>query len=67
METGRRLADPSILLEYLIGLLDIEGTDALLDEARRTAQEILQAVSDDTLRSAFLTSGRNKAPRVFTT
>ena len=61
---GRRLADPAVLLDCLILLLDIEGTDALLDEARRTAQQIVRAVSDETLRSAFLTSVGNKAPRV---
>ena len=67
VDTARRLADPTVLLDCLIVLLEIEGTDALLDEARRTAQRIVRAVSDDTLRSAFLTSGRNKAPGVFTT
>ena len=67
VDTARRLADPTVLLDCLIVLLEIEGTDALLDEARRTAQRIERAVSDETLRSAFLTSGRNKAPGVFTT
>ena len=67
VDTARRLADPTVLLDCLIVLLEIEGTDALLDEARRTAQRIERAVPDETLRSAFLTSGRNKAPGVFTT
>ena len=66
VDTARRLADPTVLLDCLIVLLEIEGSDALLDEARRTAQGVVGAVSDETLRSAFLTSGRNKAPRVFT-
>ncbi len=64
---GRRLADPAVLLDCLIVLLEIEGTDALRDEARRTAQRIVRAVSDETLRSAFLTSVGNKAPRVVAT
>jgi tetratricopeptide (TPR) repeat protein len=64
VDVGRRLADPAVLLECLIALLEIEGADALLDEAQRTAQKILQAVSDESLRSAFLTSVGNKAPRV---
>ena len=64
VDAGRRLADPAVLLDCLIVLLELEGTDALLDEARRVAQEIEQAVSDETLRSAFLTSVANKAPRV---
>ena len=67
VDVSRRLADPPVLLDCLIVLLEIEGTDALLDEARRTAQKIVQAVSDDTLRSAFLTSVDNKAPRVVAT
>lgn len=64
VNAGRRLADPAVLLDCLIVLLEIEGTDALLDEARQTAQSIVRAVSDETLRSTFLTSVRNKAPRV---
>lgn len=67
VDAGRRLADPAVLLDCLIVLLEIEGTDALLDEARRTAQEIVRAVSDETLRSAFLTSVGTKAPRVVAT
>ena len=31
-DTARRLADPAVLLECLIVLLEIEGTDALLEE-----------------------------------
>ena len=64
VSVGRRLADPAVLLDCLIALVELEGTDALLDEAQRAAQNIAQAVSDDTLRSAFLTSVANKAPRV---
>lgn len=67
VDVGRRLADPAVLLDCLIVLLEIEGTDALLDEARRTAQKIVRAVSDETMRSAFLTSLGNKAPRLMTT
>jgi tetratricopeptide (TPR) repeat protein len=64
VDVGRRLADPAILLDCLIALLDIEGTDTLLDEARRTAQKIVRAVSDQGLRLAFLGSIGNKAPHV---
>jgi len=67
VHAGRRLADPAVLLDCLIELLELEGTDALLDEARQTAQKIVRAVSDETLRSAFLTSVGNKAPRVVAT
>jgi tetratricopeptide (TPR) repeat protein len=65
VDVGRRLADPAVLLDCVIALLEIDGTDGLLDEARRAAQEVLGAVSEETLRSAFLTSIGNKAPRVF--
>ena len=64
VNVGRGLADPAVLLDCLIALLEIEGTAALLDEARRTTQKIERAVSDETLRSAFLSSVANKAPRV---
>ncbi len=67
VEAGRRLADPAVLLDCLIVLLEIEGTDALRDEARRVAQRIVRAVSDETLQSAFLTSVGNKAPRIVAT
>lgn len=67
VEAARRLGDPAVLLDCLIVLLELEGTDALLDETRRTAQKIVGAVSDETLRSAFLTSVGNKAPLVVTT
>jgi tetratricopeptide (TPR) repeat protein len=67
VDAGRRLADPAVLLDCLIVLLEIEGTDALLDEARRTSQNILRAVSDEPLRSTFLASVGTKAPRVLAT
>ena len=64
---SRRLADPAVLLDCLITLLEIEGTDTLLDEARRTFHQIAAAVSDHTLRAAFITSVANKAAHVVTT
>jgi tetratricopeptide (TPR) repeat protein len=67
VDASRRLADPAVLLDCLIALLEIEGTDALLEEARRTAQKIVRAVSDETLRSAFLTSIASRAPLVIAT
>jgi hypothetical protein len=62
--TGRRLADPAVLLDCLIVLLEVDGSDALRDEARRTAHVMERAISDDSLRSTFLTSVENKAPRL---
>jgi len=62
--TARRLADPAVLLDCLIVLLEIEGSDALREEARQTTHSILRAVSDESLRSAFVTSLQSKAPRL---
>jgi hypothetical protein len=67
VKAARRLGDPAVLLDCLIVLLELDGTDALLDEARRTAKKIVLAVSDETLRSAFLTSVGSKAPPVVAT
>lgn len=67
VDVGRCLADPAVLLDCLIVLLEIDGSDRLLDEARRTAQKMARAVSDETLRSAFLTSVGKRAPRVVAT
>jgi tetratricopeptide (TPR) repeat protein len=67
VDAARRLADPAVLLDCLISLIEIKGTDALLAEARRTAQNIVRAVSDEELRSGFLTSVGNRAPRVVAT
>ena len=64
VDVGRRLADPAVLLDCLIVLLELEGTDDLLEETRRTVQKIVRAVSDERLRSTFLTSVGNKTPRV---
>jgi tetratricopeptide (TPR) repeat protein len=64
---ARRLADPPVLLDCLIVLLQVEGSDALLEEARRTAHGIMRAVSDESLRSAFLASLGNKAPGLVAT
>ena len=63
VDVGRRLADPAVLLDCLIVLLELEGTDDLLEETRRTVQKIVRAVSDERLRATFLTSVGNKAPR----
>jgi tetratricopeptide (TPR) repeat protein len=67
VKVARRLADPAVLLDSLIVLLDIDGSDGLLDQACHTASRIVRAVSDESLRSAFLTSIANKAPRLIVT
>jgi tetratricopeptide (TPR) repeat protein len=67
VKVARRLADPAVLLDCLIVLLEINGNDALLDETRRTAYGIMRSVSDEALRCAFRTSLEKKAPRLITT
>jgi hypothetical protein len=54
VHVARRLADPAVLLECLGVLLALDGTDALLAEARQTAHGILGALPEGSLRSAFL-------------
>jgi hypothetical protein len=53
--TGRSPFDPALLLQCLTGPLEIDGSDALVDEARQTADRILATLSQQSLRSAFLT------------
>ncbi len=64
VDVARRLADPAVLLECLMALLEIDGSDAVLDEAQRTAHGILGTLSQRSLRSAFLTSLSRRQPRV---
>ena len=49
VDVGRRLGDPAVLLDCLIVLLELDGTDDLLEETRRTVQKIVRAVSDERL------------------
>jgi tetratricopeptide (TPR) repeat protein len=64
VDVARRLADPAVLLECLMALLEIDGSDALLDEAQQTARGILGTLSQESLRSAFMTSLSGKQPHV---
>jgi hypothetical protein len=51
---ARRLADPAVLVECLRLLLDVDGSDGALAEARRTVIRILEQLSEEGLRRAFL-------------
>jgi hypothetical protein len=62
VQVGRRLADPGVLFECLTVLLEMNGSDALLAEARQTAHSILGTLSQESLRRAFLTSVSRKLP-----
>ena len=58
---ARRLADPAVLLECLRVLLEVAGSDGALIEARQSSQRILETLSRESLRCAFL---RTLAPRI---
>jgi tetratricopeptide (TPR) repeat protein len=51
---ARRLGDPAVLLECLTILLDVDGSDEVLDEVRHTVRRVLAAVSVEALRRRFL-------------
>jgi tetratricopeptide (TPR) repeat protein len=56
VDVARRLLDPAVLLDCLTVLLEIDGSDALLAEARATAHSMLSSLSQESLRSVFLAS-----------
>jgi tetratricopeptide (TPR) repeat protein len=59
-EVARRLADPAVMLDSLAVLLQIDGNDALLTEARQTAETMRGAIASPSLRSAFVGSASAK-------
>jgi hypothetical protein len=63
VRVARSLGDPATLLECLGVLLDLEGSDAALAEAQRTAQAILAAVSQEALRRTFVKSSQCSSSR----
>ena len=62
VHVARSLADPAVLLECLGLLLELDGSDALLAEARQTAHSILGALSHESLRCAFLRTISSRFP-----
>jgi hypothetical protein len=57
---ARRLADPAVLLECLAVLLELEGNDEVLAEARQAVQRILEGLSQESLRRRFLANVASK-------
>lgn len=55
-EVARRLADPAVLLDCLGVLLEMDGSDAVLTEARQTTHAMLGTLSSPSLRGAFARS-----------
>jgi serine/threonine protein kinase/tetratricopeptide (TPR) repeat protein len=51
---ARPVCDPSLLLETLALLLELDGSDELAVEARATVERVLSSLSDQTLRKRFL-------------
>ncbi len=54
IEVTRPVGDPAMFLRVATALLVIEGDDALLAEARATAQRISAALPDEAMRQRFL-------------
>ena len=55
VEVARAIGDPAVLLKALHALVDLEGSDALVNEARQCCELILSNL-DDGLRETFLHS-----------
>jgi tetratricopeptide (TPR) repeat protein/predicted Ser/Thr protein kinase len=53
---ARPTGDPSLLLQTLALLLELDGTDDLAVEARVSVERVLRSLSDQTLRKRFLES-----------
>jgi tetratricopeptide (TPR) repeat protein len=53
VQLARRTADPALLLVTLEALLALDGTDALAAEAHSVANQIRDALPDDTMRRRF--------------
>ncbi|MGH9412074.1 MAG: ATP-binding protein, partial [Vicinamibacterales bacterium] len=64
VDVARVLDDPAVLLECSIVLLDIDGSDALQHETRRTGERILGALTRPSLRSEFVAFVSNKRPHL---
>ena len=56
VEIARRLGDPALLLKALAVQIDVDGSDALVIEARGCSDRILSHVDDAGLRERFLGS-----------
>jgi tetratricopeptide (TPR) repeat protein len=55
-ELARSMGDPALSIRVAVPLLQIDGDDALLSEARATARQILTALPDDEMRRRFESS-----------
>src|SRR5262249_51309966 len=51
---ARPIGDPSLVLDTLALLLELEGSDELAIEARTSVERVLSCLSDQTLRQRFL-------------
>jgi hypothetical protein len=56
VEIARTLGDPAVLLKALTGLIDLDGNESLLAEARGCHERILSQLDDVALRERFLAS-----------
>jgi hypothetical protein len=56
VDITRRLGDPALLLKALAVQIDVDGSDALVSEARGCSDRILSHLDDARLRERFLAS-----------
>ena len=63
-DVARRLSDPAVLMECLGVLLELDGNDALLAEARQVAHAILDTLPEGSLRRAFVTATSSRVQGV---
>jgi tetratricopeptide (TPR) repeat protein/predicted Ser/Thr protein kinase len=56
VEIARRFGDPALLLKALAVQIDVDGSDALVSEARACSDRILSQLDDARLRERFLGS-----------
>ncbi|HEY2435001.1 MAG TPA: AAA family ATPase [Vicinamibacterales bacterium] len=61
---ARTLGDPAVLLECLIVHLEVDGSDAVEQEARRTGQRMLDALTRPALRLGFAAFLSERWPRL---
>jgi len=62
VQVARRLGDPAVLLECLSVLLELDGSDEVLSESQHIALRIAGRISQEPLRSRFLTIASSGQP-----
>jgi len=61
-DIARTIGDPGLLLDCLMVMIELDGTDALATELQQTVQGVLAHLSCEPLRGRFLTRVAERAP-----